>query len=191
MVTGKAGDPGLDVGMGNATEPDATPPWDNMGAKDAGVARVGRRLEMGLAGQPPIGPLTDRDLRQCRVNVGARELRVLDAGQEPFGVELPPEALVALGAGWGAVVRPPGRSPFRMRFSMLAMSHRVLSMTFLSRLMVVLWTVGLLGEPEDEVGAPVADVAADLEAAGSGAEVAPVAQGAFGDAEEGGRPRGA
>src|SRR4051794_25622114 len=49
---------------------------------------------------------------------------------------------------------------------------------------VVLGTVGLLGEPEDEVGAPVADVAADLEAAGSGAEVAPVAQGAFGHAEE-------
>src|SRR3954453_686636 len=31
---------------------------------------------------------------------------------------------------------------------------------------VVLWTVGLFGEPQDEVGAPVADVAADLEAAG-------------------------
>src|SRR3954451_17184916 len=46
-------------------------------------------------------------------------------------------------------------------------------------------TVGLLGEPEGEVGSPVADVAADLEAAGPGAEVAPVAQGAFGDAEEG------
>jgi hypothetical protein len=49
---------------------------------------------------------------------------------------------------------------------------------------VTLWTVGLFGEPEDEVGSPVADVAADLEAAGSGAEVAPVAQGAFGYAEE-------
>ena len=50
---------------------------------------------------------------------------------------------------------------------------------------VVLWTGGLLGEPEDEVGAPVPDVAADLEAAGSAAEVAPIAQRAFGDAEEG------
>jgi hypothetical protein len=49
---------------------------------------------------------------------------------------------------------------------------------------VTLWTVGLLGEPEDEVGSPVADVAADLEAARPGAEVAPVAQGAFWDAEE-------
>ena len=48
---------------------------------------------------------------------------------------------------------------------------------------MVLGTVGLLGEPEDEVGAPVADVAADLEAAGSGAEVAPVAQRPFGHAE--------
>jgi hypothetical protein len=37
--------------------------------------------------------------------------------------------------------------------------------------MLVLGTVGLFGEPEDEVGAPVADVAADLEAAGSRAEV--------------------
>src|SRR5680860_1331860 len=50
---------------------------------------------------------------------------------------------------------------------------------------VALWTVRLLGEPEDEVGTPVADVAADLEAAGPAAEVAPVAEGAFGDAEEG------
>jgi len=49
---------------------------------------------------------------------------------------------------------------------------------------VALGTVCLLGEPEDEVGSPVADVAADLEAAGAGAEVAPVAQGAFGDPEE-------
>lgn len=49
---------------------------------------------------------------------------------------------------------------------------------------MVLGTVGLLGEPEDEIGTPVADVAADLEAAGSGAEVAPVAQGAFGDTKE-------
>src|SRR5680860_648138 len=50
---------------------------------------------------------------------------------------------------------------------------------------VALWTVRLLGEPEDEVGTPEADVAADLEAAGPAAEVAPVAEGAFGDAEEG------
>ena len=49
---------------------------------------------------------------------------------------------------------------------------------------VVLWTVGLLGGPEDEICSPVADVAADLEASRSAAEVAPVAQGAFGDAEE-------
>ena len=38
----------------------------------------------------------------------------------------------------------------------------------------------MFGEPEDEVGAPVADVAAEFEAVGSGAEVAPVAEGAFG-----------
>jgi len=42
--------------------------------------------------------------------------------------------------------------------------------------------LGLLGEPQDEVGAPVADVSADLEAARARAEVAPVAQRALGDA---------
>ena len=68
---------------------------------------------------------------------------------------------------------------------MLAMAHPASRVGRLSPVSASLWTVGLLGEPEDEVGAPVADVAADLEAAGSGAEVAPVAQGAFGDAEEG------
>jgi len=49
---------------------------------------------------------------------------------------------------------------------------------------VILGAVGLFSEPEDEVGSPVADVTTDLEAAGSGAEVAPVAQGAFRDAKE-------
>jgi hypothetical protein len=50
--------------------------------------------------------------------------------------------------------------------------------------LVLTFTVGLLGEPEDDVGAPVADVAADLEASGSGSEVAPVAEGALRDPEE-------
>jgi hypothetical protein len=40
---------------------------------------------------------------------------------------------------------------------------------------------GLFGQPENEVGAPVADVASDLEAARPAAEVAPVAQRPFGD----------
>jgi len=48
----------------------------------------------------------------------------------------------------------------------------------------LLRAVGLFGEPVDEVGAPVADVAAEFESAGSGAEVAPVAQGAFWAAKE-------
>src|SRR4051812_40982332 len=46
------------------------------------------------------------------------------------------------------------------------------------------WTVGLLAEPEDEVGTPVADVSSDFEAARSAAQVAPVAEGAFGDPQE-------
>lgn len=50
---------------------------------------------------------------------------------------------------------------------------------------VVLRSVALLGEPESEVGSPVADVPANLEASRSAAEVAPVAQGAFGDPQEG------
>ena len=49
---------------------------------------------------------------------------------------------------------------------------------------MLLGAVGLFAQPEDEVGAPVADVAADLEAAGSAAEVAPVAKRAFGNTEE-------
>src|SRR6266508_700144 len=68
---------------------------------------------------------------------------------------------------------------------MLAMVHRAFRSRRCRRSDIALWAVGLFGEPEDEVGAPVADVAADLEAAGSGAEVAPVAQGALGDPEVG------
>src|SRR6266545_7134251 len=67
---------------------------------------------------------------------------------------------------------------------MLAMVHRAFRSRRCRRSDIALWAVGLFGEPEDEVGAPVADVAADLEAAGAGAEVAPVAQGSFGDAED-------
>src|SRR5215208_5286991 len=72
-----------------------------------------------------------------------------------------------------------------MRFSMLAMVHPASRAAGCRPLAPCLGTVGLFGEPEGEVGAPVADVAADLEAAGSGAEVAPVAQGALGDPEVG------
>src|SRR6187431_1569117 len=67
---------------------------------------------------------------------------------------------------------------------MLGMSHRAFQLRQCRCSGIALWLVGLFGEPEDEVGAPVADVAADLEAAGSAAEVAPVAKGAFRDTEE-------
>ncbi len=44
------------------------------------------------------------------------------------------------------------------------------------RSLPALRAIGLVGEPCDEIGAPVADVPADLEAARAGAEVAPVPQ---------------
>ena len=46
------------------------------------------------------------------------------------------------------------------------------------------WMTGLLLEPLEDVAAPVADRAADREALGSGAEVAPVARSGDGDADE-------
>jgi hypothetical protein len=45
---------------------------------------------------------------------------------------------------------------------------------------------GLIVDPLVQVGAAVADVAADAEAGGSGSEVAPVAQGGDRDAKQGG-----
>ena len=53
---------------------------------------------------------------------------------------------------------------------------------------MVLWTVGLLAEPEDEVRAPVPDMAAELDAAWPGSEVAPLPQGALRPPEEGAGP---
>ncbi len=49
---------------------------------------------------------------------------------------------------------------------------------------MVLWTACLLADPEDDVGLPVADVATEPKAARATAELAPVAKGVDGDADQ-------
>ncbi|HET7067540.1 MAG TPA: hypothetical protein VFI21_08055 [Nocardioides sp.] len=107
LTLGEGRDPGLDVGVRHPAEPDPSPLRADVLADDPGVPLVGGRLEVGLATQPPVGPGADGDLCQSWVDVGAGELGALHRRQEPLGVDLAGERLVALGAGRCSVVGSP------------------------------------------------------------------------------------
>src|SRR4051794_21335581 len=86
---------------------DVSPRRIDVLAHDSLVTLLGRGLELGLAGQPEHSPFTHCDSRKGRVDVRSGVLRVLDAIEKAFGVDLAVERLVALLAGWRAVVRSP------------------------------------------------------------------------------------
>nr|WP_238384812.1 hypothetical protein [Ornithinicoccus soli] len=104
----QGGHPGLHVGVGDVGQGDVLPLRPDVLAHDAGVPLPGGRLEVGLVLQPVGGQLAHGQPRQDRVDERAGLLRGLDGGQEALRVELAVERLVALRAGRGAVVRPPG-----------------------------------------------------------------------------------
>ncbi len=150
-----------------------------------GLDTFARALAMQLSRPPSFAVHPDGHPARFRSDVTARHERGSHLVEPPLGVDLPAEVLRVLFAGSVAVA-----SPIPAVRTLLDACHASSCLSVLSVVAVpgvTLWAVGLFGEPEDEVGAPVADVAADLEAAGSGAEVAPVAQGAFGDRGGSGR----
>jgi hypothetical protein len=59
---------------------------------------------------PALGPLQEQHPASGRVHIGAAQLGVLDADQEPLGVHLAGEALGPLPARRIAVARPPPRA---------------------------------------------------------------------------------
>src|ERR671913_2477352 len=65
------------------------------------------RLEVGRRRVPPLRPLTQADLAGGRVHVGAAQLGVLDANQEPLGIHLAGEAPGPLPPRRVPVARPP------------------------------------------------------------------------------------
>jgi hypothetical protein len=67
------------------------------------------RAQRGRRPLPALGPLGERHPTGGRVDVGAAQLGVLDADQEPLGVDLAGEALGPLSTRGIAVVCPPPR----------------------------------------------------------------------------------
>jgi hypothetical protein len=84
----QSADPGLDVSVTDVRQLHLPPGGKNVLAQDACVALVGGGLELGLSREPDLGPLPQRDTRQCRVDVRAGVLGGVDRGQEPLGVDL-------------------------------------------------------------------------------------------------------
>ncbi|MFN8194695.1 MAG: hypothetical protein U0R80_10490 [Nocardioidaceae bacterium] len=101
-------DPRLDVTVRHVGQAHPAPLRDHVTAQYPVVARVGRRLQMSLRGEPLLSPVSDRHLGQRRVDVPSGHLGVLDGGEEPLRVDLARERLVALAACRRSVVSAPG-----------------------------------------------------------------------------------
>ncbi|VXB53346.1 hypothetical protein AERO9AM_20256 [Aeromicrobium sp. 9AM] len=173
------GDPYLDLGVRHSGELDVAPRRIDVLAHDTLIPLLGRRLELGLAREPELCPLPHGHSRERRVDVRTGVLRAFDTGQEPFGIDLAVEGLVALLPGGCSVVRTP--DALAVRCALLNAGHdRLLVPVSMGRRGSSRTTDAavdrLLVQPRDHIGPPVANGTADAEAARSGSHVAPVPQ---------------
>jgi hypothetical protein len=104
----EGGDPladgeGVDAGQGRRAEV-----GEDLVVEQHPVGASGAGLEVRRGCEPAFGPLGEADLALGRVDVGAAQLGILDADQEPQGVGLAVEAALALPAARVAPAGPVG-----------------------------------------------------------------------------------
>ena len=107
----QAGDPlahgeGVDAGQGRCAEV-----GEDLVVEELAVGAPGAGLEISRGRIPALGPLGEGNLAFGRIDVGAAQLGILDADEEPLGVGLAVEAALVLAAAGIAVAGPISHSP--------------------------------------------------------------------------------